>query len=134
MAVYHICLHIDPNVENIILWCVLLQLEHLGIEGAVHLVGFSNGSETALKFTTVYPDRVRSLVCGASGWWPNTKFFENGQYMYCVRGLVKYNIIYCVITTHARMHADTVMHSHSESIAYDNMYLYTPHIPSGRSF
>ena len=88
MAVYHICLHIDPNAENFILWCVLLQLKHLGIEGAVHLVGFSNGSETALKFTTVYPDRVRSLVCGASGWWPNTKFFENGQYMYCVRGLV----------------------------------------------
>jgi len=34
----------------------------------VHVVGFSFGSEIAQKFTTTYPDRVKSLCIGGSGW------------------------------------------------------------------
>jgi pimeloyl-ACP methyl ester carboxylesterase len=42
-------------------------LDHLEIEEA-HLVGYSMGAEIAIKFGTLYPDRVLSLVAGGSGW------------------------------------------------------------------
>ncbi len=42
-------------------------LDHLETEEA-HLVGYSMGAEIAIKFGTLYPDRVLSLVAGGSGW------------------------------------------------------------------
>jgi pimeloyl-ACP methyl ester carboxylesterase len=42
-------------------------LDHLEIEEA-HLVGYSMGAEIAIKFGTLYPDRLLSLVAGGSGW------------------------------------------------------------------
>ncbi len=42
-------------------------LDCLGIENA-HLVGYSMGAEIALRTTVAYPERVRSLVIGGSGW------------------------------------------------------------------
>lgn len=46
---------------------VVRLLDHLEIEKA-HLVGYSMGAEIVIKFGTLYPDRVRSLVAGGSGW------------------------------------------------------------------
>jgi pimeloyl-ACP methyl ester carboxylesterase len=52
-------------------------LDWLEIERA-HIVGYSMGAEIALKLATAYPDRVRSLVMGGSG-WSGTGDFENYQ-------------------------------------------------------
>lgn len=46
---------------------VVAVLDCLGVEAA-HLVGYSMGAEIALRTTVAYPDRVRSLVIGGSGW------------------------------------------------------------------
>ena len=42
-------------------------LDALDIEEA-HLVGYSMGAEIALRTTVAYPQRVRSLIIGGSGW------------------------------------------------------------------
>ncbi|MEE8245324.1 MAG: alpha/beta hydrolase [Pseudomonadales bacterium] len=42
-------------------------LDRLNIEKA-HFVGYSMGAEIVLKLATQYPDRVRSVVVGGSGW------------------------------------------------------------------
>lgn len=42
-------------------------LDDLGLEEA-HIVGYSMGAETALRFAALYPDRVTSLVVAGSGW------------------------------------------------------------------
>ena len=46
---------------------VVAVLDFLGVEAA-HLVGYSMGAEIALRTTVAYPDRVRSLIIGGSGW------------------------------------------------------------------
>jgi pimeloyl-ACP methyl ester carboxylesterase len=46
---------------------VVRLLDERGIKSA-HIVGYSMGAEIALKVATQYPDRVRSLVLGGSGW------------------------------------------------------------------
>ena len=42
-------------------------LDELTIDAA-HVVGYSMGAEIALNFTTRWPERVRSLCMGGSGW------------------------------------------------------------------
>lgn len=46
---------------------VVAALDTLDIEDA-HVVGYSMGAEIALRTTVAYPQRVRSLVIGGSGW------------------------------------------------------------------
>lgn len=46
---------------------VVAGLDALDVEDA-HLVGYSMGAEIALRTTVAYPQRVRSLVIGGSGW------------------------------------------------------------------
>ena len=41
--------------------------DHLGISKA-HLVGYSMGAEISIRFATRYPELVRSLTAGGSGW------------------------------------------------------------------
>lgn len=44
-------------------------LDHAGIDRA-HVVGYSMGGMISIKFATVHPDRVRSLLVGGMGWLP----------------------------------------------------------------
>lgn len=46
---------------------VAALLEDRSIEAA-HVVGYSMGAETALKFANLYPERVLSLTVAGSGW------------------------------------------------------------------
>ena len=46
---------------------VVALMDFLDIEDA-HLVGYSMGAEIALRLTVDYPERVRSLIIGGSGW------------------------------------------------------------------
>lgn len=46
---------------------ILRLMNARGVEKA-HIVGYSMGAETALKFTTEHPDKVLSLVVAGSGW------------------------------------------------------------------
>ena len=46
---------------------IVALLDFLGVEDAP-LVGYSMGAEIALRTAVAYPDRVRSLVIGGSGW------------------------------------------------------------------
>ena len=48
---------------------VVRLMDHLELDDA-HVAGYSMGAEIALKLATEYPDRVRSLVAGGSGWSP----------------------------------------------------------------
>lgn len=58
----------DPSVYGMqMVRDVVAVLDFLGVEAA-HLVGYSMGAEIALRTTVAYPQRVRSLVIGGSGW------------------------------------------------------------------
>ena len=46
---------------------VAALLDFLNI-GEAHLFGYSMGAEIALRLVTEYPERVRSLIVGGSGW------------------------------------------------------------------
>lgn len=48
---------------------VVRLMDHLELDDA-HVAGYSMGAEIALKLATEYPERVRSLVAGGSGWSP----------------------------------------------------------------
>ena len=58
----------DPDAYGTSMVVDLVNLlDSLNIEKA-HFVGYSMGAEIVLKFLTQYPDRVRSVVVGGSGW------------------------------------------------------------------
>lgn len=46
---------------------VVALLDHLNLEDA-HVIGYSMGAEVALRLVVEYPERVRSLIIGGSGW------------------------------------------------------------------
>lgn len=46
---------------------VVALLEYLNIQEA-HVIGYSMGAEIALRLVVDYPERVRSLIIGGSGW------------------------------------------------------------------
>jgi pimeloyl-ACP methyl ester carboxylesterase len=67
----------------------LRLIDKLKIEN-VHVVGYSFGSEIAQKFTTTYPDRVKSLCVGGSGWGDEETYQQCyvkqlGQILCCMR-------------------------------------------------
>lgn len=42
-------------------------LDHIGVDRA-HVVGYSMGGMIAIKMTTMYPERVQSILSGGMGW------------------------------------------------------------------
>ena len=64
---------------------VVQLLDFLKIEDA-HIIGYSMGAEIALRLVTVYPERVRSLIIGGSGW---SGSFEAETYTRLADSLVK---------------------------------------------
>ena len=46
---------------------VVALLDYLNMEDA-HVIGYSMGAEVALRLVVEYPERVRSLIIGGSGW------------------------------------------------------------------
>lgn len=46
---------------------VVALLDYLNLEDA-HIIGYSMGAEIALRLVVEYPQRVRSLIVGGSGW------------------------------------------------------------------
>lgn len=58
----------DPSLYGMqMVHDVVAVLDFLGVEDA-HLFGYSMGAEIALRATVAYPERVRSLIIGGSGW------------------------------------------------------------------
>lgn len=53
-------------------------MDHLGIEKA-HIVGYSMGGMIAIKFATLYPERVKSAVVGGMGWVNPGSMGERGE-------------------------------------------------------
>ena len=58
----------DPDSYGVVMVDdVARLLDHLSIDQA-HVVTYSMGGFIAIKMTTLYPERIKSLVLGGSGW------------------------------------------------------------------
>ena len=71
-------------------------LDHLEVSCA-HLMGYSMGAEICIKFSTLYPESVLSLIAGGSGWSQlrdadnydmlNKSLIENGNFESVIRSM-----------------------------------------------